>query len=103
MKWKMYLPADGIELFDVAVHVFVDVVSINDWIDFEGDAVVPAPAPDSLQTGQVLISVLTFTFAGATANQLVGLWLETVTRNGQNVQIFSYDRRSNYYPVNYNQ
>ena len=30
MKWKMYLPADGIELFDVAVHVFVDVVSIND-------------------------------------------------------------------------
>ena len=30
MKWKMYLPADGVELFDVAVHVFVDVVSIND-------------------------------------------------------------------------
>ena len=62
MKWKMYLPADGIELFDVAVHVFVDVVSINDWIDFESDAVVPAPAPDPFQTFQVLISVLAFGF-----------------------------------------
>jgi hypothetical protein len=77
---------------DLTVHVLVDIMNINDGIDFEGDSIIPTPASHPFQTFQVFASFVTglnFVAIPVTANQMIGLGLKTVARNGQNVEIFT--------------
>lgn len=84
-----YLPADGMKLLDLSVHVFQTVEGVDDSVDFESDFVVATPTSDSLQTLQVLVGICIPTVVAMATDQLVRFRLETVARYGQNVQVFS--------------
>lgn len=76
-----HLPADRVKLGDVLCHVFVHVKSVDDGVDFECHFVLLAPVANLVKVVQVALPAL------SSANQLVGGFIETVTRDCQNVQI----------------
>lgn len=82
-----YLPADWVELDDLLRHVFVDVEGVDDRVDFEGHFILLAPAADLVQIIEVALPAL------SSADQLVGCFVKTVARDGQDVQIVTWDRQ----------
>lgn len=76
-----YLPADWIKLGDVLAHVLVHIECVDDRVYFERNFVLLAPVTDLVKVVQVALPAL------SSANQLVGFFIKTVTRNCQNVQI----------------
>lgn len=78
-----HLPADGVQLLNVLPHVLVHVEAVDDGVDLEGHAVVPAPP---LQLPQVLHVV---DLALATADQDVDVFVEAVAGDGQDVQVLA--------------
>lgn len=71
----LYLPANRVQLLDLICHVFVDVEGVDDRVDFEGHFVLLAPTADFVEAVQVALPAL------SPPNQLVGLFIKTVTRD----------------------
>lgn len=67
-------------------HVFVNVEGVDDRVDFERHFILLAPGADLVEVIQVALSTL------GSANQLIGTFVETVTGDGQNVQIVTYKK-----------
>ena len=76
-----HLPADWVQLGDVVPHVLVHVERVDHRVNFERHLVLPAPVADLVKVLNVVLSAL------SSANQLVDVFIETVTGDGQNVQI----------------
>lgn len=76
-----HLPADRVQLVDVLLHVLVHVEGVDHRVDFEGHFVPRAPAADLVKALDVALLPL------SSADQLVGVFIETVTGDGQDVQI----------------
>lgn len=68
------LPAKGVKAGDVFVHVFEEIVSIDDGIDFEFDGVLQA---EFFERNKVL-DMSPF----STTNLDVGIFIERVARDG---------------------
>lgn len=73
------LPAVGLQGGDVPVHVLVVVVSADDAVELEQDAVLATPARDAEQLADVR--------ALATADFDIGGFVEAVARDGQDVEV----------------
>lgn len=76
-----YLPADRVELGDVLRHVLVHVKRVDDRVDFERHFVLLAPLANLVEVVQVALPAL------SSADQLVGSFVKTVARDGQDVQV----------------
>lgn len=79
-----YLPADRVQLDNVFRHVFVHVEGVDDRVDLEGHFVLLAPLADFVEAIQVALPAL------SSADQLVGIFVETIARDGQYVQIITW-------------
>lgn len=79
-----YLPPHRVQLADVLGHILVDVVGVDHRVEFESHLVVLAPAPDFEQVVEVALLTL------GTADGLVGVLVETVTGDSQDVQVLSF-------------
>lgn len=78
-----HLPTNWVKLGDVLLHVLVHVECVDDRVDFESHFVLLAPVADLVKVFHMALSAL------SSADQLVGRFIKTVTRDRQNVQIFT--------------
>lgn len=76
-----HLPADRVQRFDVLLHVLVQVEGVDHRVDFERHFVLRAPAADLVKVLDVALLPL------SSADQLIGVFTETVAGDGQDVQI----------------
>ena len=81
-----YLPADRAELGDTLCHVLVHVEGVDDRVELERHLVLLAPVADLVEVVEVALPAL------SPADQLVGRFVETVTWDGQNVQMVAWWR-----------
>lgn len=77
----VHLPADRVQHFDVVPHVLVHVERVDHRVDFERHFVGRAPVVDLVKVIDVALLALN------SADQLVGVLVETVAGDGQDVQI----------------
>lgn len=82
-----YLPPDRVQFDNVFWHVFVHIEGVDDRVDLEGHFVLLAPLADFVEAVQVALPALT------SAYQLVGIFVETIARDGQYVQIITWWRK----------
>lgn len=78
---RSYLPADWAELGDALSHVLVHVEGVDDRVELERHLVLLAPVADLVEVVEVALPAL------SPADQLVCRFVETVTRDGQDVQM----------------
>lgn len=73
------LPAKRFQVIDTWIHILVKVQPANDSIDLELDAVLEAEISDLIKIWNLV--------AGAPANLGVGMFIERITGNGENIDI----------------
>lgn len=83
----LYLPADRVQLDNVFRHVFVHVEGVDHRVDLEGHFVLLAPLADPVEAVQMALPAL------SSANQLVGVLVETIAGDGQYVQTVACRRK----------
>jgi len=79
------LPPLGSELLDALHHVLVDIVAVDDAVELEHDVVFTAPLAD-LQHLLAVVPLIPL-LPGGPADLLVGLVVERVTRDRQDVEV----------------
>ena len=75
------LPAERLDPFDGRVHVFLEIVPVDDGVDFEHDAVLLAHFAQVHERFQVV--------AGASPDLDVGLVIEGVARDGHDIEVLA--------------